>query len=53
MIANKLAEIGENLRAGMVVMTGSVVAAVPVKPGDELMIEFTRIGAMRAKMTSL
>lgn len=50
-IANKVGEYGEMLKAGMILMTGSIVTAMPVKPGDDLTVEFTRIGSLRARFT--
>lgn len=49
LIANQLAEIGERLSAGMMIMTGSVVPAVPVAAGDEVLVEFTHLGSVRAR----
>ncbi len=48
-MANKLAETGRSLKAGMVLMTGSIVASVPVRPGDELHVAFTHLGAVRIR----
>ncbi len=50
-IANKIGEYGEMLKAGMVLMTGSIVTAMPLKPGDDLTVEFTRIGSLHARFT--
>ena len=33
-MANKLAEYGRELKAGMVLMTGSIVASIPLEVGD-------------------
>ena len=51
-IANKIGEYGEMLEAGMILMTGSIVTAMPVKPGDDLRVEFTRIGSLHARFTA-
>jgi len=46
-IANKLAELGlGGLKAGQVIMTGSIVKSVAVAPGDEITAEFTRLGRL-------
>jgi len=51
-IANTIGEHGESLRAGMVLMTGSIVSALPVKAGDFVDIQFTRIGRVTARFTA-
>lgn len=48
-IANILARYDAKLEAGMIVMTGSIVQAVPVAPGDTVHVEFTRLGSVRAR----
>jgi 2-keto-4-pentenoate hydratase len=48
-IANKLAELGLSLKAGMVLMTGSIVPSVVVRPGDEVQVDFTRLGQIRVR----
>jgi 2-keto-4-pentenoate hydratase len=50
-IANTIGEHGETLKAGMVLMTGSIVSALPVASGDFVDIEFTRIGRVTARFT--
>jgi 2-keto-4-pentenoate hydratase len=50
-IANKLADYGRCLRAGMIVMTGSAVDAVPVAPGSSVLAEFSRIGSVGLRLT--
>jgi 2-keto-4-pentenoate hydratase len=50
-IANKLAELGLYLRAGMVLMTGSIVRSVEVRPGDEVLVEFTRLGRLHVRFS--
>jgi 2-keto-4-pentenoate hydratase len=47
-MANKLAELGLSLRAGMVLLTGSIVSSIPVQPGDRVRVEFTRLGEIGA-----
>jgi 2-keto-4-pentenoate hydratase len=44
LIANTLASSGGALAAGMIVMTGSMLANMPVKPGDEIEAAFSRLG---------
>jgi 2-keto-4-pentenoate hydratase len=51
-VANELAEFGECLRAGMVLMTGSLTNNISVSPGDQVQAEFTRIGSVRARFTA-
>lgn len=43
-LARRLAERGEGLRAGQVVITGGMTAAVPLEPGD---VVSARIGSVR------
>jgi 2-keto-4-pentenoate hydratase len=45
-IANKLAEFGHVLEAGMICMTGSIVAGVHIAPGDDVHVEYTRLGQL-------
>jgi 2-oxopent-4-enoate/cis-2-oxohex-4-enoate hydratase len=51
-IANKLAELGLSLKAGMVLMTGSIVPSVVVSPGDEVQVDFTRLGQVRVRFVA-
>lgn len=44
-VANLAAERGRPLRAGMVVITGSVVATLGIAPGDHMRFELDGIGA--------
>ena len=46
LIANTLLRNGERLRAGNILMTGSIFAAIPVGPGDLVRVDFTRLGAV-------
>lgn len=48
-VANVLGGYGQRLHAGMLVMTGSVVPAMPVEPGDQTTVEFSRLGRVRAR----
>jgi 2-keto-4-pentenoate hydratase len=47
-MANQLAEQGESLKAGMVLLTGSIVPSIPVRAGDWVRVEFTRLGEIGA-----
>lgn len=49
-MANKLAEIGQSLKAGMVLMTGSIVASVALNPGDLVEVKFTRLGRVQVRI---
>ena len=48
-LANKLAAFGEELKAGDVVMAGSLHRAIPVKAGDSVVAEFDRLGSVRIR----
>jgi 2-oxo-3-hexenedioate decarboxylase len=48
-IANKLAEVGDYLKAGDFVMPGAVANAHPVAPGDEVRVSFDRLGSFTLK----
>ncbi|MEM4519413.1 MAG: 2-oxopent-4-enoate hydratase [Sulfolobales archaeon] len=48
-LANALSEVGEYLRAGQIVITGSLVAAIPVKAGDYVKVSFDRLGSVSVK----
>jgi 2-keto-4-pentenoate hydratase len=43
-LANQLARYGQGLRAGELVMTGSIVATQWVQPGDRVAVELTGLG---------
>lgn len=49
LIANTLADCGEALKAGMIVMTGSLLANTPVRPGDRVEASFSRLGRIAAR----
>lgn len=51
-MANKLAEIGGVLRAGMVLMTGSIVKSISLQPDDAVEIAFTRLGRLLVRITA-
>jgi 2-keto-4-pentenoate hydratase len=48
-LANKLAQFGEHLRAGDVVLAGALHRAIPVGPGDSVVAEFDRLGSVRTR----
>jgi 2-keto-4-pentenoate hydratase len=45
-IANTVLANGDRLRAGMILMTGSIIAAIPVATGDDVRVDFTRLGSV-------
>ena len=49
-LANKLAEQGLGLTAGMVIITGSIVSPKPVKPGDTASIMIEGLGGAELKV---
>ena len=49
-LANKLAEHGEALEPGDLVMPGAPCEAVFVKPGDEVRVTFDRVGSVTARV---
>lgn len=48
-VANMLARYDKTIEAGMIIMTGSIVQAVPISSGDEVEVQFTRLGTVRSK----
>ncbi|KZE37776.1 4-oxalocrotonate decarboxylase [Bhargavaea cecembensis] len=50
-LANKLNEAGKTLKAGEVVLSGSLSAALEVKPGDQFTASFDGIGSVQAVFT--
>lgn len=50
-LANKLAEYGEFISAGEIVLTGALHRMVPVRPGDEFFAEFARLGTVGVRFT--
>lgn len=44
--ANSLAERGQSIPAGALVLTGGLTDAVFVKPGDQISAEFTTLGTI-------
>jgi 2-keto-4-pentenoate hydratase len=49
LVVNKIGAAGGTLKAGMVLMTGSLIANLPVSPGDHLQVECTRLGRVQAR----
>lgn len=49
-LANTLAEAGESLKAGTIVMTGALHAMVPASAGDEYVAEFDRLGSLTLRV---
>ena len=49
-MAATLAEHGMGLKAGMILMTGSIVASIPLGPGDEVRVDFTRLGSLNLRV---
>ena len=50
-VTELLAKYGRGLKAGMVVMTGSITNNIAVAPGDEVCVETTRLGAVTARFS--
>ena len=50
-LANKLSGYGISLKAGDIVMSGSLTAACPVNAGDSVRATFDRLGAVGAKFS--
>ncbi len=48
-IANRAAANGEKLKAGMVLITGSICPAFEVKSGDESRMDFTNLGTVSCR----
>ncbi|HEY4277218.1 MAG TPA: fumarylacetoacetate hydrolase family protein [Conexibacter sp.] len=51
-LANKLGEFGQGLRAGDVVLSGALHAAVDVQAGQTVRAEFARLGAVSIHFTT-
>ncbi|MCL6632549.1 MAG: fumarylacetoacetate hydrolase family protein [Alicyclobacillus herbarius] len=47
-LANTLAALGTTMRAGDVVLSGAISAAVPVRPGQRVSVSFGRLGTVEA-----
>jgi 2-keto-4-pentenoate hydratase len=50
-LANKLLQYGTYLRAGEVILSGSLISAVDVKPGDFVRATFDRLGTVSVRFT--
>ena len=50
-LARSLAAAGEGLRAGQVVLSGGLTAAVPVRPGDVVVASIDRLGVAELAVT--
>ncbi|MEA4882463.1 MAG: fumarylacetoacetate hydrolase family protein [Clostridia bacterium] len=48
-LANQLGQFGVGLKAGEVVLSGAITAAVPVSPGDAVCAEFGHLGTVTAR----
>jgi 2-keto-4-pentenoate hydratase len=48
-LANKLAELGRRLEAGMQIMSGSLTRFYPANKGDHVEARFTPFGAVSAR----
>jgi len=51
-MANKLAEQGLKLEAGMVLMTGSITRSIPLAAGDLIDVAFTRLGHLQVRIAA-
>jgi len=51
-LANHLAASGRALRAGQIVLTGSLVKTVWLKPGDSVAIDLSGLGAVQVSFAS-
>lgn len=47
-LANKMAEFDDHLKAGEIIISGSIVTPVRVRPGGHISITFTRLGNVGA-----
>lgn len=51
-LANKLATFGEGLKAGEVILAGSLHRAIPVGPNDVIHAEFDRLGTVSTRFVA-
>jgi 2-oxo-3-hexenedioate decarboxylase len=51
LVANTLAASGQSLKAGMVVMTGSILANTAVRPGDCVEASFSTLGCIAMRLS--
>ena len=49
-LANMLAEVGEKLHAGMIVLAGGATAAVALSPGDRVLLEVDALGTVQVEV---
>ena len=49
MLANMLAERGEEIPAGTMIMTGGVTAAIPCEKGDTISVSCQNLGTVSVK----
>lgn len=45
-IANELRQLGEHLRAGQIVTTGTCLTPIPIRPGDRVRMDFGAFGVV-------
>jgi 2-keto-4-pentenoate hydratase len=50
-LANKVAEFDDYLRAGEVIISGSITSYIKVKKGNHIRVTFTRLGSVGVKFT--
>jgi 2-keto-4-pentenoate hydratase len=51
-VAKTLEDAGERLRAGEVIITGSVIPALPVRAGDEIEVALEPLGTLTVRFTT-
>ena len=51
-LAGKLTQFGMSLRAGDLIMTGSITRMLPLSPGDRARAEFAGIGTVEASVAA-
>ena len=51
-LAGKLAQFGLGLRAGNLIMTGSISRMLPLTPGDRARAEFEGLGAVETSIAA-
>jgi 2-keto-4-pentenoate hydratase len=52
-MANELREVGETLRAGQFVTTGTCIVPIPVAPGDSVRMDFGVFGSVEVRFTDV
>jgi 2-oxopent-4-enoate hydratase len=48
-LANKLSEFGVSLKRGEIILSGSLIRAFDVRPGDSVVAEFDRLGSVSTR----